>query len=174
MLMQILTHTPKWIFVLFVALLWLGLLQMRPRSAGLNRITIVPLVMTGLSLYSVTSVFGDTPQALLAWMVGAMVASTTSYQMLGDSNIRYHAASRRFLLPGSVVPLALIMGIFFTKYVVGVFTKMQPSLVLDSNFALSVSTVYGCFSGIFLARAAKLWRIALVQTNGNAQSGALA
>ena len=36
MLMQILTHTPKWVFALFLALLWLGVKQMQPRNVGVG------------------------------------------------------------------------------------------------------------------------------------------
>jgi hypothetical protein len=63
------------------------------------------------------------------------------------------------------VPLTLFMGIFITKYAVGISIGMQASLARDVNFALAVSTLYGAFSGIFLARAARLWHMALQQTN---------
>jgi hypothetical protein len=163
MIMHILAGTPKWVFVLFFALLWMGLQQLLPRSVSLNRATIVPLVMTGLSLYGVTSAFGDSGQALLAWIAGAVVAFTISLNLQNASPIRFDAHSRRFEMPGSAVPLVLFMGIFFTKYVVGVSIGMQPSLAHDSNFALAVSALYGAFSGVFLTRAAKLWRLALSQ-----------
>ena len=63
------------------------------------------------------------------------------------------------------MPLALFMGIFITKYAVGVSIGIQASLAHDGTFALTVSTLYGAFSGIFLARAARLWRLALQQAN---------
>jgi len=163
MLMHILTNTPKWVFALFVALLWLGLKQMLPRSVSLGRATTLPLVMTGLSLYGVTSAFGDSPQALLAWVTGAVLAFTVCHPLLDTTDIHYDANRRQFALPGSAVPLALFMGIFFTKYAVGVSIGMQPALAHDSSFALSVSALYGAFSGIFMARTAKLWRLALGQ-----------
>ena len=161
MIMHILAGTPKWVFVLFFALLWMGLQQLLPRSVSLNRATILPLVMTGLSLYGVTSAFGDSPQALLTWIAGAVVAFTISLNLQNASPIGFDMRSRRFEMPGSAVPLALFMGIFLTKYAVGVSIGMQPSLAHDSNFALAISALYGGFSGIFLARAAKLWRLAL-------------
>ena len=174
MFMQILTNTPKWVFVLFVALVWLGLKQMLPRRVGLNRITIMPLAMTCLSLVGVTSAFSDSPQALLTWFAGAAVAFTLNFQLPGSTQIAYDVASRRFQMPGSVVPLALFMGIFFTKYAVGMSLGMQPALVHNSGFALSIGALYGTFSGIFLARAAKLWRVALTQANAGVQKGSLA
>ena len=165
MLMHILSSTPKWVFVLFAALLWLGLQQMLPRRVGLNRATLIPLAMTGLSLYGVASAFGDLPIALLAWLVGTAVALITTLQLQSNAGIQFDATNRRFQMPGSAVPLALFMGIFFTKYAVGISIGMHTSLAHDVNFALGVSTLYGAFSGIFLARAARLWRVALQQAN---------
>lgn len=174
MFMQILAGTPKWVFVLFVALVWLGVKQMMPRRVGLNRITIMPLAMTCLSLYGVTSAFGDTPQALLTWLAGATVAFTLNFQLRNWTQIQYDAASRSFQMPGSAVPLALFMGIFFTKYAVGVSLGVQPALAHNSSFALTIGALYGAFSGIFLARAAKLWRIALAQASAGIQKGSWA
>jgi hypothetical protein len=165
MFMQILTNTPKWVFALFAGLVYLGLKQMLSNRASLNRITIMPLAMTVLSLYGVTSVFGDSPHALLTWVAGAAVAFTLNFQIASPTQIQYDAASRSFQLPGSAVPLALFMGIFFTKYAVGISMGMQPALAHNSSFALVVGGLYGAFSGIFLSRAAKLWRIALAQAN---------
>ena len=165
MLMQIFSHTPKWVFILFAALLWLGLQQMQYRRVGLNRATLLPLAMTGLSLYGVASAFGDLPIALLAWLAGTAVAFIATMQLPSNTGIHYDATNRRFQIPGSAVPLALFMGIFITKYAVGISIGMQVSLARDVNFVLSVGTLYGAFSGIFLARAARLWRMALQQTN---------
>lgn len=174
MLMQILTNTPKWVFVLFLVLLWQGLNQMLPRTVGLTRSTIVPLAMTALSLYGVVSVFGDTPQSLLTWVVGAALAFAVYTSVSRADQIRYDAASRTFNLPGSVVPLILFMGIFLTKYAVGVSTRLQPALVHDSSFALSLGMLYGAFSGVFLARATQLWRLALAQPQADAHKTLLA
>ncbi len=75
---------------------------------------------------------------------------------------RYDAATRRFILPGSPLPLLLILGIFLTKYAVGVTLAMRPALGGETDFALSVAGLYGIFSGILLGRALRLWRLAMV------------
>src|SRR4030095_9490068 len=58
MLIQILLHTPKWVYALFAALLWLGLRQLLAGSASLTRVTLLPIAMTGLSVYGVASGLG--------------------------------------------------------------------------------------------------------------------
>jgi hypothetical protein len=64
-------------------------------------------------------------------------------------------------MPGSVVPLLLILGIFMTKWLVGVQLAIVPRLAADVGFALPVAALYGVFTGLFAGRAARLWRLAL-------------
>ena len=67
----------------------------------------------------------------------------------------YDPATRTFFLRGSWIPMALILGIFLTKYVVGVDVAMNPGLARDGQYTLIVGALYGVFSGIFAGRAAR-------------------
>jgi hypothetical protein len=166
MLSQIFAHTPAWVWGLLLALLWLGLSQAVTRTASLKRITLLPLAMTGLSLYGSVAAFGAGPQPLLVWLSACALAFALVLQQAPPDATRYDPATRRFALPGSWVPLLLILGIFVTKYFVGAVTTMQPALALGTSFSLGFAALYGAFAGIFLARAARLWRLALLQAHG--------
>jgi len=163
MLLQILSHTPIWVFALFAALLWLGLSQLVTRRLGLSRITLLAAGMAAFSLYGTVSAFAAVPTALIAWLAGAAAVFLIVVNRPVPAGTGYDAASRRFTVPGSIVPLALMMGIFFTKYAVGVALGMHLAQANDVSFALTVSALYGAFSGVFAARAARLWRLALAQ-----------
>lgn len=168
MLNQILNHTPIWVWALLAALLWLGLSQTVNRTASLKRISIMPLVMIGLSLLGTVSVFGSDAQLLLAWLLAGGLTTTLMLQKAPNAAIRYDASSRLFSLPGSWVPLLLILGIFVTKYTVGMMTAMQPELKHELGFSLSCATLYGAFSGVFLARALGLWQLAYLAEKSGA------
>ena len=159
MLNLILTQTPKWVWALLAALLWLGLSQTVSRTASLSRVTIMPLAMIGLSIFGVLSVFGTNLTSLMVWLAAGAVMFALILCTTRSQSIRYDPTKRLFSLPGSWVPLALILGIFVTKYVVGVMTALQPSLAQEANFALPIVALYGAFSGVFLSRAVRLWRL---------------
>jgi hypothetical protein len=74
---------------------------------------------------------------------------------------QFHPATRSFRLPGSWIPLALIVAVFLTRYVVNVDLAMQPALARDGQYTLIVSALYGLTSGMFIGRAARLWRLAI-------------
>ncbi|HYP83985.1 DUF6622 family protein [Variovorax sp.] len=174
MLIQILSHTPTWVFGLFALLLWLGGRQLRAGQASLGRVAVMPVAMTGLSVYGLFSSFGHSPLALLAWPLAAAAAAALVLRRPLPAGVRFERAARVFHMPGSAVPLVLMMSIFFTKYVVGVLSVMHPALVHQDIPALTVGLLYGAFSGIFLGRAVRLWRLALGAQGGNAPAPALA
>jgi len=161
-IVQILKNTPGWVGGLFAGLLALGLSQLRAGSFSLARVTVMPLAMTGFSVWGTFSAFSASPAfggVVAAWLgcaivMAALVAPT-------QAPATYDSASRRFAVRGSAVPLLLILGIFLTKYTVGVELAMQPALAHDSQFTLLVGALYGVFNGLFVGRAARLWRLAL-------------
>lgn len=160
----VLKNTPAWVWGLLAALLALGLSQVRARQVSQIRMTIMPLAMTGLSLWGTASAFGKSAlfgYVVLAWLASALVVGGLIAMTRPSAGTRHDAASRSFWIPGSWLPLALILGIFLTKYVVGVDLVMQPGLAQDGRYALVVGALYGICSGAFAGRSARLWRLAL-------------
>jgi hypothetical protein len=159
MLLQIIIRTPVWVWGLFILLLWQGTKLARPSSTGLLRATLMPLAMVCLSIYGTVSAFGSQAHVVLAWLASAAVMVTVVLQFPLPAGTRYDASEKRIHQQGSFVPLALMMGIFFTKYGVGVSIAMHPTLVQDPVFSTAFCALYGGFSGIFAARALRLQRL---------------
>ncbi|MGA0569472.1 DUF6622 family protein [Variovorax sp. VNK109] len=160
-LLAILTHTPAYVFVLFAALLWLGVSQLFTRKVKLLRVAIMGLGMAGLSLYGALSAFPGQLLTLPVWLAVAAVTFFVVQRMPLPAGTQYDGWQQRFTVPGSKVPLALIMAVFFTKYVVGVAMVMQPTLTHDTTAALVISALYGLFSGMFAGRSMRLGKLAL-------------
>ena len=125
MFIQILKGTPPWVFVLFFALLALGYLQSRPRVVSPARLAILPAFFIAYSLYGVASAFGgDTPH-LLAWASGIGAAVLLGGMFGRRAGARWDAAAQAFHVPGSWVPLALMMTVFFARYAIAVTMAMM-------------------------------------------------
>lgn len=158
----ILANTPTWVWGLLGGLLVLGATQLRDRTASLARVSLLPAGMTVFSVWGTFSALGSSPllpQAIGLWLAAGVVAFAALIP--GRAHARFDPVQRTYALPGSVVPLLLIVGIFLVKYVVGVELAMAPNLVRDTQYALTVAALYGAFTGIFVGRAARLWRLAL-------------
>lgn len=159
MFVAIVSRTPVWVWVLLVALVALGLTQTRTRLVTPVRATVLPVVMMGLSLFGVLSTFGAKPWPIGAWL-GALVATTLVAEALGAwRGTTWSVAASMFKVPGSWLPMVVIMSIFAVKFYVGVRVAMQPELKQAAHFSLIVCLVYGVFSGLFLARGVTFWTL---------------
>ena len=156
MVAKILINTPVWVWGLLAALLVLGFNQTKSRTVGLTRVVLLPLGMGALSLYSTLSTFGASPTVLGRWLLTSalLVLLVTRFPLPAGAG--YDTKARQFKLAGSWIPMALILGIFITKYAVGVSVAMHPELKSQVNFSLAIPMLYGAFSGIFAGRAMRL------------------
>jgi hypothetical protein len=156
MILEILEHTPAWVWIVFGALILLGLQQSRTRDVSIARATILPVVMIVLSLSGVIGAFGPVPLALVAWAAGVGL----SLRLAGKA-VAIRGASRspqpgHLRIPGSFMPVMLILAVFITKYSAGVALAVNPSLAANITVAVTLSLVYGAFSGLFWSRAQSL------------------
>jgi hypothetical protein len=156
----IVQHTPAWVWGLLAMLVALGLLQTRPLEMSLTRVTVLPLVLTALSLTGVLGAFGHMPVALAAWAAGVTAALGLARKLVSVRGAAWSASRGRLQVPGSWLPLVLIVSLFVVKYGAGVSLSLAPALASDATFAGLCSLAYGTFSGLFLARALSLRSLA--------------
>jgi hypothetical protein len=172
MFTAILLGAPKWVWPLLVALIALGISQSLPRTLTLRRATLVPVALVGFSLYGVSSTFGGQDAALLAWALAIVLVAVLALAAGAWSGIAWLADERRLRVPGSWWPMLLIVGLFVTKFAVGVALAMQPAHAHDPVFSATVGAVYGAFSGMFLSRGLAMWRVAHASLTRLAQQSA--
>jgi hypothetical protein len=155
-MMQIVSHTPLWVFALFAALLVFGLMQTRSRNVNRFLAYALPLGMVALSLVGVQSSFGLELVPVVFWAAGLAIVTLIGYVFFRDTRVSFDPSRNAFYVPGSWLPLLVIMAIFLTKYVVAVMLALEMGVVTRPAFATMFSFAYGCFSGYFAARAANL------------------
>lgn len=154
--------TPGWVWGVAAGLAVLGTSQLKERQASLTRVSLMPLAMTAFSIWGTVSALRASPllaQALGVWIMVALTVFALVARL--PARARYDASTRSYAIPGSVVPLLLMLGIFLVKYVVGVDLVMAPQLMRESSYAWTVAALYGAFTGLFVGRAARLWKLAL-------------
>src|SRR5262249_44931036 len=118
-MVEILLNAPLWAWLVLAGLIVLGGLQTLPRRMPLAAILILPAAMAALSLYSVGVSFADHVASFGAWSSGALAALVLNGMMLrSPGGVRYDADTRRFELPGSFIPLALMLVIFATRFAI--------------------------------------------------------
>lgn len=171
MMIETLRFTPVWVWAVLMMLTALGVAMMRTRIITQRRLTILPIAMVLYSFCSALLSFGARPAYSLAWLAGLAVAFVVIRKFAKPSNAHYLAASHSFEVPGSAIPLLLILTIFVLKYVVGVLKVRAPSIVAEPLFAALACAMLGALCAAFLARGLAIQ--ATRQRNTGGPTGAL-
>lgn len=151
--LSILLHTPAWVWLALAALLALGAAQLRTRRLGARRATVPPLVLFVLSLVGLLSTFPGHAAAVLVWGLGAALAVAASFAAGLWRGAHWSADEACLVVPGSWLPMALIVGLFAVKFAVGAALGIAPALRDATALWFGASAAYGLFSGLWVARA---------------------
>jgi hypothetical protein len=161
MFQQILTHTPAWVWAVFAFLVYRGFRSSVDREMPLMIVLLLPLAMLALSLRGMLASFGTAAPVLLAWLSCLFAGGLLAWRLFQGNAIAVHRARGTVMLRGSWIPMLLTLGIFLTKYVIGVLLALQPSHARELLFAVMACALYGMFNGLFLGRTLRvlaLWR----------------
>ena len=169
MIAQILSHTPLWVYALFFVLLVLGLIQTRTRTVRKIPALLLPAGMIAISLAGINSSFGFTTIPLVAWGMAVTIATVVGYTFFRDKRIHCEAPDGKFFIPGSWVPLVVMMAIFFTKYAYAVMNSFNAEFISAPMFIGALAAVYGLLSGYFSSRAVNLIKLAFQQIKLNVE-----
>jgi hypothetical protein len=161
MLIEIVRFTPPWVWGLLAALLALGLWQTRPRQVARAQLLGLPLALLGLGLWSQRSGFAAQPAALAIWLAALGALLALGRRLPRPAGARWHAAAARLHLPGSWLPMALIVGIFVLRYGVAVGQALHPAWRSAPEVLLPVAAMYGAIAGLLLGRALGLLGLTL-------------
>lgn len=159
MLIEILRHTPLWVWALLTLLLVLGWSQTRDRDVAVRRLVILPLVMLGLGLSTLWPAMRQLPAVAAPWLACGALAFIAAARWLVPRDARWNAATRRLQVPGSAWPMALIMATFLLKYSIGVFQGLQPAAASAPGYLAALAAVSGALSGLWLGRAHAMLRL---------------
>jgi hypothetical protein len=149
---RILVHTPPWVWVLLAVLLALGAAQLRTRRLSRPRLLLLPAVLTGLGLAATASSFTPPAAALGAWAVAFAAGLALGRRLPPPPGARWDAAERMLHLPGSALPLLLIVAIFALRYAGSVSLALQPQWRASLAVALPMAAAYGAIAGTIAGR----------------------
>ena len=153
MILQILIHTPLWVWALFAALVLLGLWQRRERRVRRAQLLALPVALLALGLWSMAPGFVSQPVAAALWLSAIAAATAVGLRLPRPADARWLADEARLFLPGSWFPLLLIVAVFSLRYATGVGQILHPDWRGLASVQWPLALVFGGLSGLFLGRA---------------------
>lgn len=157
-LASIIHGTPIWVWILLVVLLSRGFKALNSATAPLSKLAVVPLVFT---VWGIAHLLTD-PLAgwssVIVWIAGGIVGILAGVFIASRSRFIVDPIANTVMLPGSVVPLLLIVATFATKFWLGFELATVTNLSSLGVFVLIDATVSGLVAGVFGGRFITYWQ----------------
>lgn len=150
---------PVWVYAVFALLVLLGYRQSRDRDVSPMLMIGLAVAMAAWSAFGVVSGLGASALVLLAWAKGMTLSATVGRRWLAPRDITFDSNTGRVSVPGSWIPLALMMTIFVTKFGLGVAAGIGAPMTAAHGLAPLVALVLGLASGGFTARAIAVMQV---------------
>lgn len=152
-IVEVLKHTPAYVWAILAALVVFGSLQMRDRVMGRMRVLLVPVALGGYSLWGAASTFGARWDVLAAWAIGIGAMVWAARWIPWPARVEFLPERNAFAVGGSVVPLLAMLAIFAVRYVVTVTLILHPQWRSLAAVGIVGGLGYGLLSGVFALRA---------------------
>lgn len=155
-----LSHIPVWVFAVLILLLAIGYRQSHPRDLAPRMVLLIAIAMSAYSLLGLVSTFGAAPAPIVGWAAGQGLAVTLGRRLLVPPGISFVPAARKVHVPGSWIPMLLVIGIFCVRFALGFAAGVGAPVQPESALATGLALMLGLLSGGFAARALAVQRVA--------------
>jgi hypothetical protein len=154
-ILEILKHTPTYVWAILAGLIVLGSLQLRDNVVTRARLALAPLALGTFSIWGATHAFGVRVEVIAAWAIGMAIVVAANRRLQWPTEVR-HLGAGRFALRGSAWPLVTMLTIFSLRYAVAVTLAFHHDWAADPLFSTSMALIYGAVSGFFTARVLRI------------------
>jgi hypothetical protein len=150
--------TPIWVWVLLVVLLSRGFKALNSGTSPLSKLAIVPVIF---AVWGIAQLVSDPLagwSAAIAWTIGALAGIAGGVFIASRTRFIVDPVANTVMLPGSMVPLTLIVAIFATKFWLGVEMATVTDPASLGLYVLLGAAVSGIVAGVFGGRFITYWR----------------
>jgi hypothetical protein len=148
----ILRGTPVWVWILLVFLLSRGIKALKGGTAPLGKLAIVPVVFAVWGIAHLASEQAAGWQSAMAWVLGAVAGVLAGAFIARKTRFTVDRAQKTVTLPGSAVPLILILVTFASKFWLGVELAISAPVAVDAGYVVLDALISGIVAGIFAGR----------------------
>jgi hypothetical protein len=159
-LLDILVHTPLWVWALYAFVIFMGFQRARDRVVSIWRILLLPVVMGLLALSGIVNAgLGSLP----AILVGLVAGGVGGWLMEREGATRRLPDGRAFLR-GEWWTFLQVLVILVFRYITSVVGAVNPMLNADPTWHTTTVLISAGLSALFLGRAAARLRVHFTAT----------
>jgi hypothetical protein len=138
--------------------LYRGIKAMQASTTPLSKLAIVPIIFAGMGIAHLVA------SPLAGWMAVAVWIATLGAGIVGgvflasQSRFIVDPIARTVMLPGSMLPMLLILATFIAKFWLGFEMATVAYLPALTTYAAIDAAVSGIVAGIFAGRFFTYWK----------------
>lgn len=148
----ILTHTPVWVWVLFVFLISRGIKARKPATVTLERLAIIPAIFLVWDIYDLVVYREITLSTVTLWIAGILAGAGLGYVLIRSAAITRAGAPRSISRQADYTALPFMMLAFLVKYVLGVMSAISPQTLQQPAMSAFAIVTGGVFAGVFIGK----------------------
>ena len=145
-------HTPWWVYLLFVYLMFIGYKASKTGVLPLGKLVILPAVFVAMSIETLINSFKITPLLFGIWLLSILLGAGLGWLQIFKQAIRVDKEKKLFEVPGTWATAIVIFLIFATKYYFGYELSADPGLTKQTYFEVTMLFFSGVFSGLFVGK----------------------
>lgn len=151
-LIGILTHTPVWVWVLFVFLISRGIRARKPATVTLEKLAIVPAIFLIWDIYDLVIYRQITVVTLALWVAGILAGAALGYVLIRSTAVVRVAAPRSISRAADYTALPFMLLAFLVKYALGVMSAISPQTLQQPAMSAFAIVSGGVFAGVFIGK----------------------
>lgn len=143
---------PWWVYLLLAYLVIIGLKALKTHIIPLQKLFILPLIFSVLSISSLVTDLTLSSLSIGAWTVTSLIGAFIGWDFVKRLEIKVDKKQHLIEIQGTWSPLAIMLIIFASKYYFGYQLAVKPFLSEDVAFQLGRVCISGLCMGLLLGR----------------------
>ncbi|WP_110954897.1 DUF6622 family protein [Anaerosinus massiliensis] len=150
---QIVMHTPIWVYILLLYLIFVGVRAAKTRVTKLYHIVIMPMILFTMSILMLVGTITECNGVVVgSWSIGLVIGSIGGWRQVKNNEIQVDRKNWLIRIPGSWSSMWIILLIFAIRYYFG-YQKAILSIVVEQLwFKVSILGSSGLCTGLIIGK----------------------
>lgn len=149
---QTLINTPWWVYALLVYLIIIGIKSSKTQVISLKKLFIIPVLFTVLSIHTLLTSVKTDFFTISCWAIAMIIGIILGWLQIYRYQIKIDKTKQLVQVPGNWTTLIIILLIFASKYYFGYELAVDPQMLTQTWFEVSLLAVTGICAGLFVGR----------------------
>lgn len=166
----IISHTPFWVWILFIFLILRGYAALSAREMNISQLFILPLLFLIWGVWGLKEEFNFNVASLMGMSIGLAFGTLAGWQLWKNQpRLKNKPYSEKIIRAGTPLTLIFIIIAFASKYCLLVWLSLHPETHHATQFSALFGVMTGLVDGVFWGGTLNLffaWRKMSTQVRG--------